>query len=50
MRDRYLPGRFGREWAERFPNPALLELPRAGHWPWRDEPQVIDRLVGFLEG
>lgn len=49
MRDRYLPGRFGREWAEQFPNPALLELPRAGHWPWRDEPQVIERLVGFLE-
>jgi len=49
MRDRYLPARFGREWADRFPDSELLELPESGHWPWRDEPEVIGRLVEFLE-
>jgi pimeloyl-ACP methyl ester carboxylesterase len=50
LRDRYLPARFGRGWAERFPNGELMELPEAGHWPWRDEPAIIPRLVEFLEG
>lgn len=49
QRDRYLPARFGAEWAARFPNSELIELPRAGHWPWRDEPELIPRLVDFLE-
>jgi pimeloyl-ACP methyl ester carboxylesterase len=48
MRDRYLPGRFGRAYADRLPNAELFELPRAGHWPWIDEPGVVDRVVRFL--
>lgn len=50
LRDRYLPARFGRAYAEVLPNAELIEVPRAGHWPWRDEPSVIDPIVGFLEG
>jgi pimeloyl-ACP methyl ester carboxylesterase len=49
LRDRYLPARFGKAWAERLPNADLVEAPRAGHWPWVDEPELIDRVVSFLE-
>lgn len=49
QRDRYLPARFGPGWKERFPNAELVELPEAGHWPWRDAPEIIERLVAFLE-
>jgi len=48
-RDPYLPPRFGRLYAERLPNAELLELPDAGHWPWIDRPDVVDRVVGFIE-
>jgi pimeloyl-ACP methyl ester carboxylesterase len=49
MRDRYLPAGFGAAWAARLPGAELVELPKAGHWPWIDEPTVIDRMVHFLE-
>jgi pimeloyl-ACP methyl ester carboxylesterase len=49
-RDRYLPRRFGPEWAGRLPKSELYEAPEAGHWPWIDEPQVVDRVLRFLEG
>jgi pimeloyl-ACP methyl ester carboxylesterase len=48
-RERYLPPRFGAAYAARLPNAELVELPSAGHWPWIDEPSVIERLVRFLE-
>jgi pimeloyl-ACP methyl ester carboxylesterase len=48
MRDRYLPPRFGRDWAERLPGASLLELDDAGHWPWRDDPATIDPVIEFL--
>ena len=47
-RDRYLPARFGPAYAERLPNSELLELPEAGHWPWIDAPEVVDRVIRFL--
>lgn len=50
MRDRYLPGRFGRAWAEALPRAELLELPDAGHWPWRDDPSSIEPVLQFLHG
>jgi pimeloyl-ACP methyl ester carboxylesterase len=49
LRDRYLPARFGRAYADRLPNTELLELPQAGHWAWIDAPEVVERVVGFLE-
>ncbi len=48
-RDRYLPARFGPEYAARLPNSELLELPDAGHWPWIDAPEVVDRVIRFLQ-
>jgi pimeloyl-ACP methyl ester carboxylesterase len=49
-RDPYIPARFGSEYARALPHAELLELPDAGHWPWLDRPDVIDRVVGFLSG
>jgi pimeloyl-ACP methyl ester carboxylesterase len=48
MRDRYIPGRFGRDYAKRLPGSQLLELPEAGHWPWIDAPEVVDHVIRFL--
>jgi pimeloyl-ACP methyl ester carboxylesterase len=49
LKDRYCYGRFGRAYAERLPNAELWELPEAGHWPWLEEPAVVERVVAFLE-
>jgi pimeloyl-ACP methyl ester carboxylesterase len=48
LRDRYLPARFGRAYAARLPNAELMELPEAGHWPWIEAPEMVERLIGFL--
>jgi pimeloyl-ACP methyl ester carboxylesterase len=48
-RDPYLPSRLGRLYAQRLPNAELVELPDAGHWPWIDRPDLVDRVVGFLD-
>lgn len=47
-RDPYIPARFGAAFAAALPNAELVELPDAGHWPWIDMPEVIDRVVEFL--
>jgi pimeloyl-ACP methyl ester carboxylesterase len=46
--DIYLPSEFGRAYAERLPNAELVLLERAGHYPWLDRPDAVDRVVGFL--
>jgi len=48
-RDPYIPIEFGRAYAERLPNAELIELANAGHWPWIDRPDIINRVIGFLE-
>jgi pimeloyl-ACP methyl ester carboxylesterase len=47
-RDRYLPTRFGAAYAERLPGADLLTVPGAGHWPWLERPELVDRVVAFL--
>jgi pimeloyl-ACP methyl ester carboxylesterase len=47
-RDPYIPVRFGREYASALSEAELVELPDAGHWPWLDRPDAIDRVVDFL--
>jgi pimeloyl-ACP methyl ester carboxylesterase len=48
MKDSYIPARFGRAYADALPRAELLELPDAGHWPWLDRPDLVDRVAGFL--
>ena len=48
MRDPYIPERFGRAFADAIPGAELLELPDAGHWPWLDRPDLVERLVAFV--
>ncbi len=48
MKDPYIPSRFAREYAAALPRAELLELPDAGHWPWLDRPDLVQRLVDFL--
>jgi pimeloyl-ACP methyl ester carboxylesterase len=47
-KDPYIPARFGREYARALPQAELLELPDAGHWPWLDRPDLVERVVAFL--
>src|ERR1019366_9861076 len=44
----YIPARFAAAYAAALPNAELLELPDAGHWPWIDRPELVQRLAGFL--
>jgi pimeloyl-ACP methyl ester carboxylesterase len=46
--DVYLPIEFGRAYSERLPAAELVELDRAGHYPWLDRPDAIDRVLAFL--
>ncbi len=48
MKDPYIPGRFARAYADALPHAELLELPDAGHWPWFDRPDLVERTVDFL--
>jgi pimeloyl-ACP methyl ester carboxylesterase len=47
-RDPYLPLRFAEGYAMALPNAELEIGGGAGHWPWIDDPTVIDRVAGFL--
>ena len=47
--DPYIGPEIGPRWAERAPNAILEEVDRAGHWPWVDRPELINRAIRFLE-
>lgn len=47
-RDAYLPTRFARAYAEALLDAELEVMPGVGHWPWIEEPSVIDRVLRFL--
>jgi pimeloyl-ACP methyl ester carboxylesterase len=46
--DPYIPASFAADYARALGNAQLVELPDAGHWPWLDRPEVIDRIAEFL--
>lgn len=45
--DPYIGVVHGREYAARL-DAELVELEDAGHWPWIDRPELIDRVARFL--
>jgi pimeloyl-ACP methyl ester carboxylesterase len=48
-RDPYIPPSFAGAWAAALGGEVeVVTLPDAGHWPWLDRPDVIDRIRLFL--
>jgi pimeloyl-ACP methyl ester carboxylesterase len=46
-RDPYLPTKFAEDYAHTLPNAELDIVDGAGHWPWIDDPSVVDRILSF---
>jgi pimeloyl-ACP methyl ester carboxylesterase len=47
-RDPYLPLRFGAAYAHALPGAKFEVAQGVGHWPWIDEPGLVDRVVEFV--
>jgi pimeloyl-ACP methyl ester carboxylesterase len=48
-RDPWLGPAWADAYAARLPHASLELVADAGHWPWLDQPAVIDRVAEFLE-
>jgi pimeloyl-ACP methyl ester carboxylesterase len=48
-RDPYLPTKFAHDYAQALPNAEAEIVAGAGHWPWIDDPSVVDRVLEFVE-
>ena len=47
--DPWLPVAVGEKYATALPHASIDRLERAGHWPWLDRPDVVERVASFLE-
>jgi pimeloyl-ACP methyl ester carboxylesterase len=47
-RDPYLPTRFAHAYADALPHAEAEIVSGAGHWPWIDDPSIVDRVLRFL--
>lgn len=47
-RDPYIPASFGEAYHRALPGSRLEISSGAGHWPWIDDPTVIDRVLEFV--
>jgi pimeloyl-ACP methyl ester carboxylesterase len=48
-KDPYLDPKFAHAYAEALGGPAEVDIVEdAGHWPWYEKPQAIDRVASFL--
>jgi pimeloyl-ACP methyl ester carboxylesterase len=47
--DPWFPVRLAEEYASVIPGAELERTPGAGHWPWLDQPAVIDTVARFIE-
>lgn len=48
-RDPYLPAKFGEDCAAALGDAEFEVRAGAGHWPWIDDPSVVDRVIEFLD-
>lgn len=46
--DPYLAPKFADAYSQALPNARLRRVPGAGHWPWIDDPQLVDEVCRFL--
>ncbi len=46
--DPWLAVELGAQYAQRLPDAAFELVAGAGHWPWLEQPAVIDRVADFL--
>jgi pimeloyl-ACP methyl ester carboxylesterase len=49
-RDRYIPARFADGLAAVLGDGRAEHVENAGHWPWLDRPELVDRICAFLSG
>jgi pimeloyl-ACP methyl ester carboxylesterase len=47
-RDPYIPPRFAGEYAARLPGAEVHRVPGAGHWPWLDDPSLVDDVCAYV--
>ncbi|MGZ6638962.1 MAG: alpha/beta fold hydrolase [Solirubrobacteraceae bacterium] len=47
--DPWLPVAVGETYGAVMPHASVDHVPEAGHWPWLDSPDVVDRVASFLE-
>jgi pimeloyl-ACP methyl ester carboxylesterase len=47
-RDPWLGPELADAYAGRLPQAAARRVPDAGHWPWRDDPRVVETVAEFL--
>ncbi|HEY5189156.1 MAG TPA: alpha/beta hydrolase [Solirubrobacteraceae bacterium] len=47
-RDPWVAPTFADAYAQRLPRVEVQRVPDAGHWPWRDQPAVLERIAAFL--
>jgi pimeloyl-ACP methyl ester carboxylesterase len=46
--DPWFPVELADAYAARFPGATLERVPNAGHWPWMDQPGLIERVAAYL--
>jgi pimeloyl-ACP methyl ester carboxylesterase len=49
-RDPWLPPAVGETYAHALPEATFEAVPDAGHWPWLDRPELVERIAEFLAG
>jgi pimeloyl-ACP methyl ester carboxylesterase len=49
-RDPFVPARFADGYAAAVGDARAEHVPGAGHWPWYDRPEVVERVAAFLAG
>ena len=47
-RDPFIPARFGDGFAAALGDATVEHHPDAGHWPWLDRPDLVDRLCAWI--
>ncbi len=48
--DPYIPARFADGLAAALGDGRVEHIPGAGHWPWLQRPELIERVTAFLQG